>query len=274
MDTGGAAVVGGGRTTGAVMGVGMRGAGTGVVDFKGGVDLAAAAAAADFFDKTGDVAVTDGEDDDDDSEIALLAPPAVTPAAGVGVGGCDVDALVMAGDPAADLTRTGDGTLVAAGEAVDLDAAGDGTRMAAGDTVLFLAGPLLAAAAAAAAAAAVLAGEAPAALPGVEPGLPDHWGGRARVSFLTAGDLLDGACGAGTVDLFEFDACIDTAPTVVDNAVATGESISILGKGAIAAAVGVLLFALDMSEAGSVLTLTPTGFVSSRSMSIAAAGAW
>ena len=85
---------------------------------------------------------------------------------------------------------------------------------------------------------------------------------------------MDGACGVGTVDLFELDVCIDTAPTVAGDAVPTGESRSILGKGAIAAAAGVLLLALDTSEPGSVLTLTPAGFGSSRSMSIAAAGAW
>jgi hypothetical protein len=274
IDAGGVAIVVGGFTAEAVMGVGMRGAGTGVVDFKGGVDRAATAAAeaADFLVKTGDVAVTDGDDDEDDSEMALLAPPAVTPGAGVGVGGCDAEAFPTAGDPAADLTRTGDGTLVAAGEAVDLDAAGDDTRMAAGDTVRFLAGALLAIAAAAAVAA--LAGEAPAALPGVDPGLPDHCGGRTRVSFLTTGDLLVSACGVGTVDLFEPCACIDTAPNVTGDAVAKGESRSILGKGAMAAVAGVLLLALDTSEAGSVLTLTAANFGSSRSMSMAAAGAW
>lgn len=197
---GGAA--GGGLTAGAVIGVGIRGAGTGVVDFKGGVDRAAAAAA-DFFVKTGDVAVTDGEEDDEDSDMALLAPPAVTPTAGVGVGGCDVDALPTAGEPAADLTRTGEGTLVAAGEAVDLEAAGDGTRIAAGETVRFRAGALFAAAVAADVA--VLAGDAPTVLLGVDPGLLVHCGGRTTVSFLTAGDLFGCACGVGTVDLFEVD---------------------------------------------------------------------
>lgn len=263
----GAGAVGVGMA-GPVIGAVARGAGSEVVELVGGgVIRAASAGAATFFASTGDITPTDEEGEEDNREITLPAPPAA-PSASVDVGGFGFESLPIAGkpvfEPAVDLTRTGDGTLVATGE-----------------TVLFRAGALFAVAPVATEST-LLAGLSLAVLAGAVLFFMFLRGERDRLSLFTVGDLILGACGTCAAGLLEAVSGNVEVAVVAKVAVVAGESSSVFGNKSVAAVsvgtpvAGLLLLSLMLFESvfDSTLMLAPFISDSSRSMSIAAAGAW